>query len=107
MTIKAVTSLYSHDIFLVYFSGLSNRIMRKMFSHWRLEPVYPQVCTWHTNLVNNMCINMAGINMEFNPSHFQRPSEVHFFVKPGYFYSANVVSCLSFSLCHMWFGSLF
>ena len=26
----------SHDIILVYFSGLSNRI----FSHWRLEPVY-------------------------------------------------------------------
>ena len=24
-----------------YFSGLSNRIMRKIFSHWRLEPVYP------------------------------------------------------------------
>ena len=23
-----------------YFSGLSNRIIRKIFSHWRLEPVY-------------------------------------------------------------------
>ena len=23
----------------VYISGLSNRIMRKIFSHWRLEPV--------------------------------------------------------------------
>ena len=42
MTIKAglVTSLYSHDIFWFYLSGLSNRIMRKIFSHWRLEPVY-------------------------------------------------------------------
>ena len=27
-------------LFWFYFSGLSNRIMRKMFSHWRLEPVY-------------------------------------------------------------------
>ena len=29
------------DFILVYFSGLSNRIIRKnIFSHWRMEPVY-------------------------------------------------------------------
>ena len=62
MTIEAghylVTSLYSNDIIFFffffffffwggggggggggYFSGLSNRIMREISSHWRLEPV--------------------------------------------------------------------
>ena len=27
-------------LFSFYFSGLLNRIMRKIFNHWRLEPVY-------------------------------------------------------------------
>ena len=27
-------------LFRFYFSGLSNRIIRKIFGHWRLEPVY-------------------------------------------------------------------
>ena len=43
MTMKA--GHLSHDSFFAfffffcsfYFSGLSNRIMRKIFSHWRLE----------------------------------------------------------------------
>ena len=39
-----MTSLYSHDIFWFYFSGLSNRIMREIFSHWRLQPVYNKTC---------------------------------------------------------------
>ena len=63
-----MTSLYSRDIFFFiffflffiffyfffffiyffffYFSGLSNRIMREILSHWRLEPVYPSGCTF-------------------------------------------------------------
>ena len=42
MTIKA--GHFSHDIILVYFSELLNRLKKtnkKLFSHWRLEPVYP------------------------------------------------------------------
>ena len=47
-----MTSLYSHDHFGFIFSGLSNRIIRKKISHWRLEPVYtapiyPETfCSW-------------------------------------------------------------
>ena len=36
LVIRPVASLYSHDIILVLFY----RIIRKIFCHWRLEPVY-------------------------------------------------------------------
>ena len=38
--------------FWFYFSGLSSRIMRKIFSHWGLEPVY-----WKDSRVNTVVIN--------------------------------------------------
>ena len=43
MTIEA-SHLWPASIVMIFFwyylRGLSNRIMRKIFSHWRLEPVY-------------------------------------------------------------------
>ena len=34
-----------------YLSGLSNRIMRKLFSHWRLEPVYVTCWKFYQRIV--------------------------------------------------------
>ena len=44
--------------FWFYLSGLSNRIMRKIFSHWRLEPVYNLLReTWYVECIHKNRLN--------------------------------------------------
>ena len=44
--------------FRFFLSGLSNRIMRKIFSHWRLEPVYFHSCTVHSSYISLLTIQI-------------------------------------------------
>ena len=39
INIGVLTSLYTHGIFVSYFSGLSNSYKKTIFSQWRLELV--------------------------------------------------------------------
>ena len=45
--------LYLFILFFFHFSWLSNRIMRKIFNHWRLEPVYKLLYTENVELTSS------------------------------------------------------